>query len=146
MKIITLVGPPNSGKTATIKELAHLLLQQGGKLCDIAPKNHQRSCITAAKLKLCGGDIKKYKGDITILIDLNGQKIGITSFGDDEKSIKSKYELFLDCDVFVSASHPIGGTIDYIESIVGTSKHIIEIKNKNAYDDSAVAHKIFAHI
>ena len=144
MKIIVLVGKPNSGKTNTIKVLADLLLsnQHCGVLFNISDKKRQRSCIDEAKMKSCGGSLaSNYKGDITIKIKWNNQLIGITSFGDDVKSIKSKYEILSDCDVFICGAHPSDGTIAYVNSIPSTATICIN-KAKNAYDDSRVAETI----
>jgi len=144
MKIIALVGESNSGKTSTIKILADLLLSSkcGGTLVDITDKKRQRSCIDEVKMKSCGDTLaSSYKGDITIKIKWNNQLIGITSFGDDVKSIKSKFEILSDCDVFVCGAHPFDATIAYINSIPSTTTICIN-KVKNAYDDSRVAETI----
>ena len=148
MKIIVLVGESNSGKTSTIKVLADLLLSNkyGGVLVNINDKKRQRSCIDEVKMKSCGGSLaSNYKGDITIKIKWNNQLIGITSFGDDVKSIKSKYEILSDCDVFICGAHPSDATIAYVNSIPSAETICIN-KVKNAYDDSHVAETILKAI
>ena len=148
MKIIVLVGESNSGKTSTIKVLADLLLscKYGGVLVNISDKKRQRSCIDEVKMKSCGGSLaSSYKGDITIKIKWNHLLIGITSFGDDVKSIESKYEILSDCDVFICGAHPVGDTIDYVNRIsVGKLTSLRKAKNK--YDDAAVAASIVSAI
>ncbi len=148
MKIITLVGRTNSGKTSTIKLLADLLLSNpyGGVLEKISDKKRQRSCIDKEKLKSCGGSLaSNYKGDITIKIKWNDLLIGITSFGDDVKSINSKYDILSDCDVFICGAHPSDNTIVYVNSIPSSATICIN-KAKNAYDDNRVAADILKAI
>lgn len=145
MKIIMLKGLSNSGKTTTIKLLANLLLSKKGKFINICKKNKQRSCIDQTKFTKCGGDFLKYKGDITIKINWNNQIIGITSFGDDVNSIRGKYEILSDCDVFICGVHPSDDTIEYVNSIPSTATICIN-KAKNAYDDSVVAETILKAI
>lgn len=130
MIFITLLGKQDSGKTTSIKMLANELLRLGNatqnpQFIDNYPKQYQRSCIDQQKLQKCGNDLLNHKGDITIKFKWNGKNIGITSFGDDPDSIKTKYDLFGDCDIFVSAAHPDDATIKYIKTIAKNSPHIM---------------------
>lgn len=133
MKIITLVGRPNSGKTSSIKMLSNEMLRmsrQSGQpnVLFNYPKQCQRSCIDQTKLNLCNGDLLQYKGDITIKFEWKGKTIGITSFGDDVSSIKTKFEIFKDCDIFLSAAHPDDDTMKYINLIAKGNTHILIYK------------------
>ena len=130
MKIITLVGGSNSGKTSSIKLLANEMLKMSEQIgepqfLDNYKKNGQRSCIDQSKLKKCSGDLLLHNGDITIKFKWKGITIGITSFGDDVHAIKTKFELFKGCDMFLSAAHPDDETIEYIQSIANDNSHIL---------------------
>lgn len=134
MKVITLIGRSDSGKTSSIKMLVNEMLNMGKRvgdpelMCDYKKKG-QRSCIDQNKLKKCNGNLLQYKGDITIKFKWKGKSIGITSFGDDAHSIATKFDLFRDCDVFISAAHPDDDTIKYINSIDKGHPHILIYKD-----------------
>lgn len=140
MKIIVLSGKPNSGKTTTLKLLANDLLKNGTLIVGY-PKNHQCSCIDHEKLAKCGGNINNYKGDITIVIKVNGKTVCITSFGDYVACIESKIKIFLgiECDVIITAAHPDDNTIAYVRSLKGNGVTYCEVpKEKNKYDDESI--------
>lgn len=136
MIFITLVGKQDTGKTTSIKMLANELLRLEKKtknlhLKDNYFKQRQRSCIDQQKLLKYGMDLLNYTGDITIKFEWNSKSIGITSFGDDVHSIKTKYDIFKDCDIFVSAALPDDATINYIKAIVQNGTHIHIVINKS---------------
>ena len=129
MIFVTLVGNQDTGKTTSIKMLANELLRLGNgtqnpKFIDNYPKQRQRSCINQQKLQRCGNDLLNHTGDITIKFEWNGKTIGITSLGDDVHSIETKFEIFKDCDIFVSAAHPDDATIKYVNTIAKNIKNI----------------------
>ena len=159
MKFVALIGSSNTGKTTSIKMLAHEMLALGGQVGEptmipIQNKNNQRSCIDSGKLSKCNYDIRKHKGDITILFRWGRKHILITSFGDDESSIKTKFDLIQknqianDDVIFLSAAHTNDETIKYINKIAYGSTHVKIQKStaKSSKLSSGISHKDIENI
>lgn len=88
---IALIGKPNSGKTATLRELArHLLSIQGARLIS------RKSCLRYVYSKI---------SDVTVAVEVFGRRILIRSAGDDEHELKYTFEraIKLQCDIVVFA-------------------------------------------
>ncbi len=114
MKIITLMGASNIGKTNTLKKLifqlvteckAVLLDVKGGTRCStyISPsQNHKINSMMSQS------------GDVFVKLEIGGKKYGISTAGDTKWHIESKLQLLLDCDYFVCASRDTGETYTYI--------------------------------
>ena len=116
IKLIVLVGTSEKGKTGTLKHVVRKLIENGANKVSDLPNNFKvmRANDTLDVIFKCG--------DISIELMYRKQRIGITTFGDDRNSIKEKIDLFIQdgCDCIVCASHPTGGSYNYIQELIAT--------------------------
>ena len=105
MKIISLCGEDNCGKTTSIKYL----------LCKILHEHKNARSIYWYKnlteqeiLDSMHGKRGRLHDNISTIVDLDGIAIGITSFGDDVGTLRLKFSRFqkFGCKIYVCASHP----------------------------------------
>lgn len=127
MKIITLVGRSNSGKTMTLKTLIFQLLHNGGKLNYQRPscmrKDYFLSYENAERLETVFLEQMKQPStcdtiaDLTAKFDYHGKTVAITTTGDTKECIKNRYDKCQPCGIFVCASHNTEVVISYLESL-----------------------------
>lgn len=109
MKVIALQGKPMSGKTPTIKKIIKKIIEDEiFNLCAGQDKNKI--------LNYC----QQVHRDLNCKFEYNGIKIGITTRGDDENSLRNDFEErqdcnFSDCDIVVCAMHTYGKTVDFVK-------------------------------
>ena len=87
MRVVALCGSGNVGKTETLKELIHVCSTRGAtKICS-------RPCATSA-------------GDVIEVFDYKGQRICVTTCGDEVAAINNGHSLAVahSCNVFVTAA------------------------------------------
>ena len=95
MKILVLYGRSNVGKTGTLLKLMDILHLKGS----VAKTQPYLSSI-----------------DKTEIIIYNGKRIGITSRGDDKKTLEKSFIDMGECDLYICASRTKGETINYINA------------------------------
>lgn len=107
MKVITLIGKSDSGKTTTLKKLIlELCLNRGAIIQDIQGTGRYSTFITPNKVT--PNTLSHYMGqhpDVTIVIKYNNQLIGITTVGDGWNLIKEQFDRMGCCDVMICACH-----------------------------------------
>lgn len=88
---IVLLGKPNSGKTATLREVARRLIATPGAVVKSNSRCLKWLCKTGA--------------DITVVVEVNGKVVLVRSCGDDEHEIVYTLELMTKyrCDIAVFA-------------------------------------------
>lgn len=124
-KIYALKGRHDSGKTTTLK-----LLNK-----NLKSKYPMRTTIYE------DGNV-----DITVVMDINGQKIGIASGGDTQDIVlhnlkrltSDKYK----CDIIFCATRSRGKTIDAVKSYSSTHSIHFECKQPDSNDDSVVVERL----
>jgi len=103
-------------------------------------------------------------GDVTFELDYKKKKIGITTFGDDSKSISGKINMFTNdnCECIVCACHPTGTSKtcvdDYVKASGATLITVYKVGCKTDYkidskfanlcdfSDDIAANEIISHI
>lgn len=146
MKIITLVGKSNSGKTMTLKTLIFQVLRNGGELNYKKPKsikdysflskgnaNKLNEEFLAIINSLLIGNIT----DLTAKFDYKGQKVLITTAGDEIEFVKNKYRKNKPCDIFICASHNSDVMINGLESL-GDVTYIPQYRVEKIKDATAL--------
>ena len=113
MKFIVLVGKGEKGKTTTLKEVIRKLIE-GGARGTVASQNNFKGMKTTDDI-----DVVLEKGDVSVELTYNNQKIGITTFGDNRGSIEEKIVIFIrdNCDCIICASRPSGTSNSYIQEL-----------------------------
>lgn len=107
MKVIILVGGQNSGKTTTLKKLiAELCLNRGANIQNVQGVARCSTFITEDKVTQ--KTLEQYMNqhlDVTIVIEYNNKRIGITTIGDGWELIKEQFDRMGCCDIMICASH-----------------------------------------
>ena len=117
MKIISLVGMPNTGKSTTLKKLiVELSGKNGEKLEDVSQAHKCKTFISPQKKDLLF-DLEKSDGDFFAKIKYKTLYIGIATAGDTAWDIEHKLEYLKDCDIFICASRESGESYGYIEKL-----------------------------
>lgn len=126
MKIIVLSGESNSGKTTTLKLLIETLCDYGWSI--ISPEY----CLLRSIISSVTEVDKSLNKDITAVLVKDGKKIGVSTFGDDELTIKNKVEFFekIGCECAVIGSHPFGSSKRYIEKLEKDDNNTVITLNK----------------
>ncbi len=119
MKVIALIGPPNAGKTTTLKKLIEKLYNEKAEIMKYrignSIKNWDVSC--SIKKLLWGSN-----NDVTVLIKCGGKIIIITTCGDIEGQIATKFKVLgSKCDCFVCAARPSGSSYNYVQKLAKTN-------------------------
>lgn len=149
MKFIVLVGKNNTGKTAVLKSVIDDLIENGADIVD--NKSFYRF---GTYVKSKSGFSNHKKIETTILLKTDNNLIGITTYGDDEKYLVKKINLFINigCTHIIFASHPEGSSYKYLVTLadsygfqnfhavfkigcVGITNHPNLTNLKNASDD-----------
>jgi len=110
MKIIGLIGKSNSGKTSSLKysilqmlDLPEIKVLYSSRMFSNDTEQLKKNIKDNWKTET--GHIR----DITVLLEYNGTKIGVTSYGDSLKDIlsalKTIIKRFDGCDIFVCGRH-----------------------------------------
>ncbi len=105
MKIIALYGKGGCGKSTTLGLLYNIMLKNGFSVIE--------------GLNLNGADF-------SAVLEKDGHKVGLTTYGDNASCLKKPFELFkkYDCELAVSAGRmrrTKGGSVLFLESIAGKS-------------------------
>lgn len=108
-KLIALYGIANAGKSATIRLVYD-------KLAKLYPDHKFHK------------DVEAYipavneKGDIRVVIIINGKTIGIESQGDPNSRLFESLPLFVkcNCDIIICATRTRGGTVEAVEQLYDT--------------------------
>lgn len=84
----------------------------------------------------------KFKIDITIVITINGKKIGIETQGDPNSRLGASLKRFIEigCKVIICASRSYGSTVDLINTAASTGyqvKWFEKTKSTSAHDQAA---------
>ena len=92
-KIVALLGPSRAGKTSSLKALVQDYLRTGANGIFSKQNSYSRT-------------------DTIEVFEFYGQRICISSYGDDDMGINEGYKIALqyDCDVFVTASRSRHGS------------------------------------
>ncbi|WP_431287444.1 hypothetical protein [Roseateles chitinivorans] len=95
--IIALSGAANRGKSTTLR----LLIEK-----------------IKAKYPTAGIEEKLFKIDITIILTINGVKVGIETQGDPNSRLGTSLARFVEnkCKVIICASRSYGGTVDLVHT------------------------------
>lgn len=110
MKILVLIGKSNSGKTSSIKHLILKLLAQDGIEVVYTSRFFSSDPEQLSKnIKDNWKTDRNHIRDMTVLLKHQGEKIGITTYGDSLKEILSALKTiekrFGGCDMFVCGRH-----------------------------------------
>ena len=92
-KIIALQGASNTGKSCTLKLLIDII-------------SNNQHCVSV----LFTG-----KNDMIVVAEINGKKLGITTYGDTREELENDFKKIGICDLYVCASRSKGGTVDFLE-------------------------------
>lgn len=130
MRVITLVGKSNCGKTTTLKQLIFEIYKDRGKLNYPKPKYvKDRNCLSAQNAQALEQAFRSqvnkipnnpFITDLTAKFFYNGKIVVITTNGDSLDYIKGTFERYnktFPCDVFICASHDNKNVRDYLESL-----------------------------
>lgn len=146
MKIITLVGKSNSGKTMTLKTLIFQVLRNGGELNYKKPKSikdysflskSNANKINEEFLAIINSLLIGNITDLTAKFDYKGKKVLITTAGDEIEFVKNKYEKNKPCDIFICASHNSDVMINGLESL-GDVTYIPQYRVEKIKDATAL--------
>lgn len=128
MKIIVLSGESNSGKTTTLKQLIAYLCGCG----DWTIKPYS-TCALHSMIRSISElrDLPKEK-DATAVLERDGRKIGISTYGDDRYTIENKVEFFEKekCECAVIGSRPDGSSMSYVKELEERKSYNVTIINK----------------
>lgn len=128
MKIIVLSGESNSGKTTMLKQLIAYLCDCGGWTIKQFPTCPLHSIVqSTSELR----DLPKEK-DATAVLERDGRKIGISTYGDDRNTIENKINFFKkeECECAVIGSHSNGSSMNYVKELQKIKSHKVIILNK----------------
>ncbi len=134
MKLVQLCGSNNVGKTTAMKYFVAKILKE-----QPATVLYRYKDLTAEEI-LNSIDNKSKKGrircDFTIVIEIEGMIIGITTFGDQTAILQEKFKVFVkyDCDICFCASHPYQKMQDYLTEFVRNEKDLITVDKKAVAD------------
>lgn len=107
MRIISLVGEHDTGKTTTLKKLIlELCCNRSAIIQDVSNVGRYSTFITSKKV--VSNPIENYINqhlDVTIVVNYNGKRIGITTVGDGWAFIKEQLNRMGSCDVVIFACH-----------------------------------------
>ena len=132
-KIICLQGKCDSGKTSTMKRLAKTLLQ--------TYKGNSKEDVEYL-WDISGSDF------VMTIKDVNGNKVGINSRGDDWKFIKHWLEILAEnkCDIIFCTCHSYGRTeeiirefanlYNYKPAFISKDREDVESKHKTAEENA----------
>jgi GTPase SAR1 family protein len=134
MKIIALLGEPNSGKTTTLKKLIEKIYQQGGIIIEFKKGRKHKKWSPQCTLNYLLGATKE---DVTVVFDYMGNTIVVTTCGDSEELIAPKYKLRSDCSCFVCAAHLDGSSFKYVQELALTNTLITVPKIACKGDDAS---------
>jgi len=84
----------------------------------------------------------KFKVDITIVITINGKRVGIETQGDPNSRLGASLKRFIEigCEVIICASRSYGSTVDLVNAAANSGYHVKwfeKIKSTNVHDQSA---------
>jgi AAA+ ATPase superfamily predicted ATPase len=126
---IILYGTQNTGKTSSLKEFVYLL-SDNYKNAEIRDDKNNN-----VELK------RSNEGDITVVLNIEGKKIGVCSLGDPDSDQIDKINNLIECgcDIILTASRTKGGTKDDLEStlknheftIIKDSTYFLNNKEEN---------------
>ena len=116
IKLIVLVGKGEKGKTSTLKHVIRKLIDLGAIKATASLNNFKGMRVNDTLAVLLE------RGDVSMELMYKNKRIGITTFGDDRKSIEDKIDLFIsdNCDCIICASHPDGSSYTYIQELIAT--------------------------
>ena len=132
-------GVADRGKSASIKMLVQEILSV------YKQASYQAYHYNYNQEQFFNADLS-YKGDVTVIINIDGTKIGIESQGDPKSIIFKSLPFFVDqnCDIIVCASRTYGATYDIVEEI--SSEHnydLIWLTNPRAKHSNAFFNLLF---
>lgn len=108
MEVIALVGCSDGGKTTTLKKLiSELCCNRGAIIQNVNGVARCSTFITPKRLvppETLQGYIAKHT-DVTIVVEYNGKRVGITTIGDGWALIKTQLDRIGCCDKIVLACH-----------------------------------------
>ena len=115
VKIITLQGIANSGKSTALKMLYFLLLDNGAKLIAF-PEGEKIQSREKFQNELSA--VSHRVSDIALVVEYKGMRIGIFSAGDSPSIIRTGiwFFEFYHCDIGFNASHLIQTHINCIKA------------------------------
>jgi len=121
--IYALKGRHNSGKTTTLKLLETMLV---------------------SKYLLTTQVYRTGTGDITVVMNINGQRVGIASGGDSEAIVLTNLKTLISykCDIIFCATRSRGKTVSAVNSYALSHTIHFELKKPNLHNDSAIASKL----
>ena len=132
MKFIVLVGVGEKGKTTTLKEVIRKLIEDGARRATASPNNFKGLKTTNDIFAILD------KGDVSVELIYKHHKIGITTFGDDRRSIEEKIVIFIqdNCDCIICASRPSGTSNAYIQELeMNPNYQICKVQKIGCYGD-----------
>lgn len=103
-KIIALQGKSNTGKTTTLSALIKKI-----------DKNYNIQLL-------------KNRTDKIAIVNINGKRLGITTAGDNRKTLDNCFDLMGKCDLYVCACRLKGETVNFLESKAKCQKVIFHGK------------------
>lgn len=107
MEVIALIGRSDSGKTTTLKKLIfELCINRGAIIQNVQGMGRCSTFITPKRV--VQNALDKYMNqhlDVTIVIEYNNKRIGITTIGDGWELIKEQFDRMGICDVLICACH-----------------------------------------
>jgi hypothetical protein len=125
--ILALQGNKDSGKSTTIGLLYRMLVNN--------------NCIVIKKRRKYDGEDSH---DFVVILELNGVKIGITTYGDAPSLILNRIEILIKakCVIIICACHSSGGTVEILQNIRGYSTQPIPKTNNNDADARTLFNRI----
>ncbi len=119
--ILTLRGAGNRGKSTTLGILIEMI----------------KVAYPSAKLEEL-----KFKVDITIVITINGKKVGIETQGDPNSRLGASLKRFIEvgCKVIICASRSYGSTVDLVDAAADAGyqiKWFDKTKSASVHDHAA---------
>lgn len=149
MKIISLYGRENIGKTTTLKKLLVKILRSLPSNDAVLDTSLKGTTINERIADVFARDANGSITDCYAVVEINGRKVGLTTYGDNESSMVEHFNKFVDCDLCFCASRTRGSSCNFVyakaeadnvywyRQTYVTAKDEIDLdKRRNAANDS----------
>lgn len=119
MKIVSLYGRGNIGKTTTLKKLLVKILRSLPSRDAVLKTSLHGKTIDEKIAEAFVHDTNECVIDCYAVVEINGRKIGLTTYGDNDSSMEEHFEKFADCDLCFCATRTYGSSCDFVYAKAG---------------------------